>query len=148
ESSRPSGRWTPPAPPRSTGWSRRSSPTSPPRPCAPRRRSPSRAPPPARYAPQNRRRSRRTSSQSASRPLYLWPRRTRAWHDDSDVPEPPEVETVRRGLQPAMEGARIERVVCRRQTLRFPLPERFTERLAGTLVRRVGRRAKYLLLDL
>ena len=48
------------------------------------------------------------------------------------MPELPEVETVRRGLQPVMEGARIVRVETRRPDLRFPFPERFAERLAGT----------------
>jgi formamidopyrimidine-DNA glycosylase len=60
------------------------------------------------------------------------------------VPELPEVETVRRGLQPAMEGARIARVEARRPDLRFPLPERFAERLEGRTIAALGRRAKYL----
>ena len=41
------------------------------------------------------------------------------------MPELPEVETVRRGLAPAMEGARIERLELNRPDLRFPLPEDF-----------------------
>lgn len=60
------------------------------------------------------------------------------------MPELPEVETVRRGLQPVMEGARIERVETRRPDLRFPLPERFAERLEGRTISALGRRAKYL----
>jgi formamidopyrimidine-DNA glycosylase len=60
------------------------------------------------------------------------------------VPELPEVETVRRGLQPVMEGARIARVETRRPDLRFPLPERFAERLEGRTITALGRRAKYL----
>jgi formamidopyrimidine-DNA glycosylase len=60
------------------------------------------------------------------------------------MPELPEVETVRRGLQPVFEGARIERVEARRPDLRFPFPERFTERLTGRTVTALGRRAKYL----
>ncbi len=64
------------------------------------------------------------------------------------LPELPEVETVRRGLAPAMEGARLIRVEARRPDLRFPLPERFAERLAGRTVTGLGRRAKYLLADL
>jgi formamidopyrimidine-DNA glycosylase len=60
------------------------------------------------------------------------------------MPELPEVETVRRGLQPAFEGARIQRVEARRPDLRFPLPERFAERLTGRTVTALGRRAKYL----
>jgi formamidopyrimidine-DNA glycosylase len=64
------------------------------------------------------------------------------------MPELPEVETVRRGLAPVMEGRRIERVEARRPDLRFPFPDRFTERLAGRTVTSLGRRAKYLLADL
>ncbi|PSJ55720.1 bifunctional DNA-formamidopyrimidine glycosylase/DNA-(apurinic or apyrimidinic site) lyase [Kumtagia ephedrae] len=63
------------------------------------------------------------------------------------MPELPEVETVRRGLQPVMEGARIASVELRRGDLRFPFPERFAERLAGKRIAGLGRRAKYLLLD-
>ena len=51
---------------------------------------------------------------------------------------------MRRGLQPVMEGARIARVETRRPDLRFPLPERFAERLEGRTITALGRRAKYL----
>lgn len=61
------------------------------------------------------------------------------------MPELPEVETVRRGLQPVLEGARIVRVETRRPDLRFPFPERFAERLQGRRVTALERRAKYLL---
>jgi formamidopyrimidine-DNA glycosylase len=64
------------------------------------------------------------------------------------MPELPEVETVRRGLQPAMEGARFDEVLARRPDLRFPLPKNFVARLRGKSVRGLGRRAKYLLADL
>jgi formamidopyrimidine-DNA glycosylase len=64
------------------------------------------------------------------------------------MPELPEVETVRRGLQPAMEGARFAKVEVRRGDLRWPLPKNFARRLAGTTVTGIGRRAKYLLADL
>jgi formamidopyrimidine-DNA glycosylase len=64
------------------------------------------------------------------------------------MPELPEVETVRRGLQPVMEGARIEKVEARRGDLRQPLPKDFTKRIAGLTVTGLGRRAKYLLADL
>jgi formamidopyrimidine-DNA glycosylase len=64
------------------------------------------------------------------------------------MPELPEVETVRRGLEPALVGARIDAVEQRRPDLRFPLPERFAERLQGQEVTALGRRAKYLLADL
>ncbi|MBO0661521.1 bifunctional DNA-formamidopyrimidine glycosylase/DNA-(apurinic or apyrimidinic site) lyase [Jiella sp. MQZ9-1] len=64
------------------------------------------------------------------------------------MPELPEVETVRRGLEPVMAGGRIERVILGRPDLRFPLPERFADRLAGRRIEALGRRAKYLLADL
>jgi len=64
------------------------------------------------------------------------------------MPELPEVETVRRGLAPVMEGRLIERVEARRADLRFPFPERFAERLTGRRVTSLGRRAKYLVADL
>ena len=64
------------------------------------------------------------------------------------MPELPEVETVRRGLQPAMEGATIESVELRRPDLRFPFPARFAARLSGRRVDSLQRRAKYLLAHL
>jgi formamidopyrimidine-DNA glycosylase len=64
------------------------------------------------------------------------------------VPELPEVETVRRGLQPAMEGARFIKVEARRPDLRRPLPADFVRRIEGKTVTGIGRRAKYLTVDL
>jgi formamidopyrimidine-DNA glycosylase len=64
------------------------------------------------------------------------------------MPELPEVETVRRGLEPAMVGARITSVEQRRPELRFPFPDRFAERLSNQTIVALGRRAKYLLVDL
>jgi formamidopyrimidine-DNA glycosylase len=64
------------------------------------------------------------------------------------VPELPEVETVRRGLQPVMEGARIVRLEARRPDLRRPLPSDFAKRVEGQTVTGIGRRAKYLTVDL
>jgi formamidopyrimidine-DNA glycosylase len=64
------------------------------------------------------------------------------------VPELPEVETVRRGLEPVMDGARFSKVEARRQDLRWPLPAGFTAFLQGQTVKGLGRRGKYLLLDL
>ena len=61
------------------------------------------------------------------------------------MPELPEVETVRRGLRPALEGVRLVRVEARRPDLRFPLPEGFVQRLSGATITRLDRRAKYLL---
>jgi len=64
------------------------------------------------------------------------------------MPELPEVETVRRGLAPAMEGERFAKVEVRRGDLRWPLPKGFAQRLHGKVVEGLGRRAKYLLADL
>jgi len=64
------------------------------------------------------------------------------------MPELPEVETVMRGLRPAMEGARILAVETRRPDLRFPLPDRFAARLTGKRIDALSRRAKYILADL
>ncbi len=64
------------------------------------------------------------------------------------MPELPEVETVRRGLEPAMTGRRLTRVVARRPDLRFPLPDGFGQRLTGRRIKSVERRAKFLLLPL
>jgi formamidopyrimidine-DNA glycosylase len=60
------------------------------------------------------------------------------------MPELPEVETVRRGLQPVLEGARIISVTLRRPDLRFPLPKDFAARLCGHVVVSLSRRAKFL----
>ena len=64
------------------------------------------------------------------------------------MPELPEVETVRLGLAPAMEGVRIQKVEVRQRRLRWPLPKDFEKRLEGQKVEGLGRRAKYLLADL
>ena len=60
------------------------------------------------------------------------------------MPELPEVETVRRGLQPAMEGRRITQMRVNRPDLRFPFPARFAARLTGARIDSLERRAKYL----
>ena len=62
------------------------------------------------------------------------------------MPELPEVETVRRGLMPLLEGRTLTRVEARRPDLRFPLPPGFAERLTGARIVKVDRRAKYLLI--
>ena len=64
------------------------------------------------------------------------------------MPELPEVETVRRGLAPFLEGATIEKVERRRPDLRFPFPRGFAGRLTGRRVTALRRRAKYLLAEL
>src|SRR3989440_2287067 len=68
--------------------------------------------------------------------------------NDAAMPELPEVETVRRGLQPVMEGSRIVKAEARRKDLRFPFQKDFVARLDGQTVIGLGRRAKYLLADL
>lgn len=64
------------------------------------------------------------------------------------MPELPEVETVRRGLAPVMEGVVIARADVNRPDLRWPFPERMAERLTGQRVERLRRRSKYILADL
>jgi formamidopyrimidine-DNA glycosylase len=67
---------------------------------------------------------------------------------NAQMPELPEVETVRRGLLPAMEGSKIVKAETRRADLRFPFQTDFVARLEGQTVTGLGRRAKYLLADL
>ena len=64
------------------------------------------------------------------------------------MPELPEVETVRRGLSPVLEGQVIERAEVNRPDLRWPFPDRMAERLTGAKVERLRRRSKYILADL
>lgn len=60
----------------------------------------------------------------------------------------PEVETVRRGLTPAMQGQIIARLQVNRPDLRFPFPDRFIERVEGARITLMGRRAKFLVAEL
>lgn len=62
------------------------------------------------------------------------------------MPELPEVETVRRGLEPWIVGARIEKVTLNRPNLRFPFPQDLGKAIEGATIVSVGRRAKYLLI--
>jgi formamidopyrimidine-DNA glycosylase len=64
------------------------------------------------------------------------------------MPELPEVETVRMGLLPVMEGKRIDQAAVNRPDLRWPFPPRMAERLTGAQVLRLRRRSKYILADL
>src|SRR5215831_9062240 len=64
------------------------------------------------------------------------------------MPELPEVETVRLGLRPVLEGRRFTYVETRRGDLRVPFPDEFAQRLTGRRVTRLRRRAKYILADL
>ena len=61
------------------------------------------------------------------------------------MPELPEVETVVRGLQPVLQGRRIEAVILRREGLRFPFPPDFAARLMNRRIETLSRRAKYIL---
>ena len=63
------------------------------------------------------------------------------------MPELPEVETTRRGIEPHLLGHRVERVVLRRADLRWPIPAEVERDLSGRQITAVRRRAKYLLLD-
>lgn len=62
------------------------------------------------------------------------------------MPELPEVETTRRGIEPWLVGHRIEQVVVRDRRLRWPVSRGLPARLRGSTIRAVGRRAKYLLI--
>ena len=64
------------------------------------------------------------------------------------MPELPEVETVMRGLEPAMVGARITALELRRKDLRFPFPENFASKVESSTITGLSRRAKYLLIHL
>ncbi|MBB4567547.1 bifunctional DNA-formamidopyrimidine glycosylase/DNA-(apurinic or apyrimidinic site) lyase [Rhizobium leucaenae] len=64
------------------------------------------------------------------------------------MPELPEVETVRRGLAPSMEGALLAELELRRNDLRFPFPAEFARLVSGRGITSLSRRAKYLLIDL
>ncbi len=64
------------------------------------------------------------------------------------MPELPEVETVRRGLEPVLTGRRIERVEVRRRDLRLPIPSGLEASMTGRRIESLGRRAKFLLVHL
>lgn len=64
------------------------------------------------------------------------------------MPELPEVETTRRGIEPAVSGRRIERAIVREPRLRWRVPPSFAAQVSGQTVRGLRRRAKYLIFDL
>jgi len=76
----------------------------------------------------------------------LWSRSQRVRRPN--IPELPEVETVRRGLTPVMEGAVFNRVTLNRPDLRFPFAPNFAARIQGTRLTKLSRRAKFLRADL
>ena len=61
------------------------------------------------------------------------------------MPELPEVETVMRGMKPALEGKKLINVEARCDSLRWPIPNNFADRLKGRRVINIARRAKYIL---
>jgi formamidopyrimidine-DNA glycosylase len=63
------------------------------------------------------------------------------------MPELPEVETTRRGIQPWLEGVAVRKIHVRQRRLRWPVPRRLDRELPGQTVLRIGRRAKYLLIE-
>ena len=79
-----------------------------------------------------------------ARPALRGPRRRHL----NAMPELPEVETVRRMLEPAMKGSRFRRVIVNRPNLRIPFPDRFADRLRGATAVDVSRRGKYLIVEL
>jgi formamidopyrimidine-DNA glycosylase len=68
------------------------------------------------------------------------------WHS-SDMPELPEVETSRRGIEPHLVGQEIVDVTIRERRLRWPVSKEVDERLPGQTITSVDRRAKYLLIN-
>jgi formamidopyrimidine-DNA glycosylase len=64
------------------------------------------------------------------------------------VPELPEVETTRRGLAPHLVGRRINTAIVRNRNLRWPVPRKLAELVAGRRIDKLERRSKYLLVDL
>ena len=63
------------------------------------------------------------------------------------MPELPEVETVRRGLEPHLTGQRVSAITLRRKDLRVPFPAELSARFEGRVIARLSRRAKYLLIE-
>ena len=63
------------------------------------------------------------------------------------MPELPEVETTRRGIEPHIQGCTIAQVIVRNPRLRWPVPDNINQVLSGKTIQKISRRAKYLLLD-
>ena len=63
------------------------------------------------------------------------------------MPELPEVETTRRGIEPHIKGREIQKVIVRQHRLRWPVPKDIEQQLVGSTISDVRRRAKYLLLE-
>ena len=63
------------------------------------------------------------------------------------MPELPEVETTRRGLEPHLKNRRIEKVIIRDRRLRWPIPRELEKQVTGSIIHSVGRRGKYILIE-
>ncbi len=64
------------------------------------------------------------------------------------MPELPEVETTRRGIEPHLQGRTIKKLVVRQPSLRWPVPDNLPRLMKGKVIQSVERRAKYILLKL
>lgn len=64
------------------------------------------------------------------------------------MPELPEVETTKRGIQPWLEGQTVERLMVRESRLRWPIPDDLSQMVVGRQIQQIARRGKYILLDL
>jgi formamidopyrimidine-DNA glycosylase len=79
--------------------------------------------------------------------IGTWVDVSRFTFDGSQMPELPEVETTRRGIEPHLAGRTVRRLLLRERRLRWPVEERLGDELVGQPLTRVRRRAKYLLID-
>ena len=64
------------------------------------------------------------------------------------MPELPEVETSRRGIEPFLLNRKIKNITIRQHSLRWPIPKNLAELATGKVIRAVSRRAKYIYLVL
>ena len=85
--------------------------------------------------------------QFSTLPVCRSPTRRLPRRGPARVPELPEVEVTRRGIEPRIKGRRLTRTVLRAPALRYPLPPRLAGRIEGQTLQAVERRGKYLLLD-
>lgn len=64
------------------------------------------------------------------------------------MPELPEVETVKRGIETVLLKGKIKKVILNRKNLRVPFPENLPQKIEGAIVSRISRRSKYILIEL
>lgn len=79
--------------------------------------------------------------------LICWPCQSRKYNKPENMPELPEVETTRRGIEPHLGKQIIHKLIVRQPSLRWPIPKTLATILAGKQIHRVSRRAKYLLIS-